>query len=85
MNVPPTSSTPPAVTVTDQEQIREDYLEVSARRHVLPDQGAALDDRRAALRLFCTHPNLGTGMLPGDFNRSVGPNQCPDCGFVAAS
>ena len=67
----------------EREQIREEYLELGAHRQVTPEERAALDERRAALRHRCTHPNLGHGMLPGDFNHPVEPNQCPDCGYVA--
>ena len=68
---------------SEQEQIRAEYLEISAHLHAEPLERAALEARRVALRLRCTHPNLGTGMLPGDYNQPVAPNQCPDCGFIA--
>jgi hypothetical protein len=71
--------------MTNQEQIREEYQEISAHRHTLPDEREALEGRRKALRTRCTHPNLGEGMLPGGYNQPVAPNQCPDCGFIAES
>ena len=52
---------------SEQEQIRAEYLET--HRHAEPIERAALEARRAALWLRCTHPNLGTGMLPGDYNQ----------------
>lgn len=69
--------------MTDQERIRQEYQELCAHRQAPgTDERDALDARRAALRLRCTHPNLGNGMLPGVFNQPVVPNQCPDCGHT---
>jgi hypothetical protein len=67
---------------SEQEQIRAEYLELSAHRQADPIERAALETRRGALRVRCTHPDLGKGMLPGDFNQPVAPDQCPDCGYV---
>ena len=69
---------------SEQERIRAEYLEISAHRHAESIERAALEARRTALRRRCTHPNLGTGMLPGDYNQPVAPNQCPDCGFITS-
>jgi hypothetical protein len=68
--------------MTQQEQIRVEYQELGAHRHAATDEREALEARRAALRKNCTHPNLGRGMLPGDYNQPVAPNQCPDCGYL---
>ena len=68
---------------SEQDQIRAEYLELSAHRQADPIERAALEARRAILRARCTHPNLGKGMLPGDYNQ-VAPNQCSDCGFIVA-
>ena len=67
---------------SEQDQIRDEYLELSAHRQADPIERAALEARRAALWGRCTHPNLGKGMLPGDFTQVGAPNQCPDCGFI---
>lgn len=70
---------------SEQDQIRAEYLELSAHRQADPLERAALEARRAALRSRCSHPNLGKGMLPGDYNQPVAPNQCPDCGLIVES
>lgn len=69
--------------MSEQDQIRAEYLEISAHLHPNNDDRAALESRRAVLRVRCTHPNLGNGMLPGDFNQPVAPNHCPDCGYIS--
>jgi hypothetical protein len=67
---------------TGQQQIRAEYLEIGLHLHATPAERSALEVHRATLQMRCTHPNIGNGMLPGDFNKLVAPNQCPDCGFV---
>jgi len=71
--------------MSKQDKIREEYLELSAHRQFTPEERAALEARRVALRKRCTHPNIGKGMLPGNFNQPVAPNECPDCGYIAES
>ena len=69
--------------MSEQDQIRAEYPEISAHLHPNDEEWAALESRRAALRVRCTHPNLGIGMLPGDFNQPVTLNNCPDCGYIS--
>src|SRR5688572_3109751 len=68
---------------TEQQRIRAEYLELCGPLHATAAEWCALEGHRAALQMRCTHPHVGDGMLPGEYNRMVPANQCPDCGFVA--